>query len=204
MSAAILPYVRTAQCNAPRPWNAEPSGNRHNVIYRQGHARIFDAHGTLIAEARQPIRSQRKSAADLITCADPGFCNPARPAPFQQIYFEGIGSFKNVHDVGDDGTGDPVAADGELRWFEVHIEDIGEPGRNGTHRSPHNSCPLDGFDALSAGGEEIDEDGQDCRRCPDFYRFLLHETDSPGSPVVYEAVGYITGGNLQMHPAVGQ
>ena len=40
--------------------------------------------------------------------------------------------------------------------------------------------------------------------CPDFYHIRIHATADSGSPVIYEVFGYITGGNLQIHPPVGE
>lgn len=38
--------------------------------------------------------------------------------------------------------------------------------------------------------------------CPDYYAIETHETMDPASPVIYNVRGYITGGNLQIHPPI--
>ena len=82
--------------------------------------------------------------------------------------------------------------------FKVHIEDLGEPGRNG--RQPNSKgCPTEGFASIGQPGE--------CD-CPDFYRLSIFEGFLPGvepidkTNVIYEVFGYINGGNLQLHPPV--
>ena len=130
----------------------------------------------------------------LIECSDPGFCFPARPAPAKQIDFEGVGSFKNVHDPSD--ALDGVIVGETLHFFRVHIEDLGEPGRNGRQDPPDSECPESG----SSGGVAP------CS-CPDFYRITIYKEFLPGEPpntadAIYEVDGYITGGNLQIHPPI--
>jgi len=127
---------------------------------------------------------------DVITCSDPDNCVPARTAPAKQIDFEGVGTFKNIKNA-------PPAYDGvvpgeSMHWFAVHIEDLGEPGRGGKIDPPAEWCPPTGSAGMLA----------DCD-CPDFYHIRIHTTADPSSPVLYEVYGYITGGNLQIHPPIG-
>ena len=128
---------------------------------------------------------------DWIGCSDPGWCVQARPAPAKQIDFEGVGTFKNVRRA--PAHMDHVVAGDTFHWFEVHIEDLGEPGKAGKVEPASENCPLGGSHGMLA----------DCD-CPDFYHIRIHATADPGSPVMYEVFGYITGGNLQIHPPVGE
>ena len=74
-----------------------------------------------------------------------------------------------------------------LHPFTVHIEDLGEPGKSGK-QGPDTGCSLTGH----AGGTA------NCD-CPDFYHITIY--NEAGTAVIYEVYGYVTGGNLQMHPA---
>jgi hypothetical protein len=140
----------------------------------------------------------------MIECSDPGNCLPARPAPAKQIDFNGVGTFKNIRDAA------PSLADvvpGEtFHYFEVHIEDLGEPGNNGKQPVPDQIlCPPEG----SPG--EVANCG-----CPDFYRITIYAgvypefdpvtgkiTNLNKTDVIYDVYGYLTGGNLQIHPPTG-
>jgi hypothetical protein len=128
----------------------------------------------------------------LIACSDPGFCHPARPAPAKQIDFEGTGSFRNIIDNPNGSLAGAIPGNGgTFHFFEVHIEDLGEPGNNGNQPRAGRDCPTDGSAGLVA----------DCD-CPDFYHLRIHATADPASAVVYQVWGYITGGNLQIHPPI--
>lgn len=124
-----------------------------------------------------------------IECSDPGYCDPARPAPAKQIDFNGVGSFKNMKNSPLDSVVDVGTS---LHHFSVHIEDLGEPGRSGKQPPVGEQCPVGGSYGLLA----------DCD-CPDFYRLTVHATTDPASDVIYEVFGYIDGGNLQIHPPTG-
>ncbi len=128
---------------------------------------------------------------DWIGCSDPGWCVQARPAPAKQIDFEGVGTFKNIRKAPEALSG--VVAGETFHWFAVHIEDLGEPGKAGKVEPASDMCPPGGSHGQLA----------DCD-CPDFYHIRIHDTADPGSPVIYEVFGYITGGNLQIHPPVGE
>lgn len=128
---------------------------------------------------------------DWIGCSDPGWCVQARPAPAKQIDFEGVGTFKTIRKAPASLAG--AVAGETFHWFSVHIEDLGEPGKGGKVEPPADICPPGGSHGELA----------DCE-CPDFYHIRIHENSDPGSPVIYEVFGYITGGNLQIHPPVGE
>jgi hypothetical protein len=134
---------------------------------------------------------------DLIECSDPDFCNPARPAPAKQIDFEGVGSFKNLRSK---VLKDQIVVGESLHWFNVHIEDLGEPGKNGQHAPEPDPkiCPPGG-----SGGGLANCD------CPDFYHIKIYPASPDLSnpimtgPPLYEVWGYINGGNFQIHPPTG-
>ena len=128
----------------------------------------------------------------LIECMDEGFCNPARHAPNKQIDFYGVGIFHNLRNVSP-LIGAAVTAGSSLHYFEVNIDDGGEPGRA---KTVPNSCPADGF-GINGSVELVD-----CA-CPDFYRITIHATTDPTSAVIYQVAGYPQGGNLQIHPLTG-
>jgi hypothetical protein len=138
---------------------------------------------------------------DLITCSDPGWCVQARPAPAKQLDFQGVGTFRSMRR-------DPPAefanvVRGESRhWFEVHVEDLGEPGGEGQLKGNalnDNKCPPGGNDG------EVAHCG-----CLDYYRITIYEafdneTEEPNkSKVIYSESGYHRGGNFQIHPPVGE
>ncbi|HEX6790743.1 MAG TPA: hypothetical protein VF247_05480, partial [Candidatus Krumholzibacteria bacterium] len=126
---------------------------------------------------------------DRIECSDPGFCNPARHAPAHQLDFWGVGQFHSAKDLG--GVLAQYVEVGEsLHWFEVNIDDAGEPGKEA-----EADCPEDGF-GLHGSEELVNCD------CGDFYRITIRATTDPSSPVIYTVHGYFTG-NFQIHPLTG-
>jgi len=124
-----------------------------------------------------------------VTCSDPGWCAPALEAPAKQIDFIGIGQFKNIKKP--PPALKNVIVGVTLHWFEVHIEDLGEPGRGGKIDPPASFCPTDGSFGLIANCD-----------CPDYYTITIHAGSDPGSAIIYKIKGYITGGNLQIHPPI--
>jgi len=132
---------------------------------------------------------------DLVVCSDPGYCVQARPAPAKQIDFEGIGTFKNLRKPSVALVN--VIPGTTYHWFEVHIEDLGEPGKGGKVEPPLEICPPEG-----SAGEPADCD------CPDFYRITIYDAFDPQTEtpnvvdVIYSVYGYIIGGNLQIHPPI--
>ena len=124
-----------------------------------------------------------------VSCNDPGFCNPARPAPFKQIDFDGIGTFKNVKGE----LEDDVTLGVTLHYFRVHVEDIGEAG-------PGGKQPKSGDCTHVPGTPIVVPD--DCENCADVYQIEIHLTSDPGSDIIYSVGGFIDGGNLQIHPAI--
>ncbi len=172
-------YEFGGQAGAPNADQPQPHGEwTHHQQRGPDGSFVFHA-GTSSAPAETEI--------DLIVCSDPGWCEQARPAPAKQIDFEGVGQFKNIRDPSAALGG--VVVGETFHWFHVHIEDLGEPGRSGKQNPPTATCSPDG----SAG------DLADCD-CPDFYHIRIHATSDPASAVIYDVFGYVTGGNLQIHP----
>jgi hypothetical protein len=175
-------YTFGGQAGAPTASSPGPFGEWTHHQQRGDSGRFVFHAGTSSAPPGTEIAN--------VECSDPGFCNPARQAPAKQIDFDGVGSFKNIS--GNASVGDYAEAGETLHWFSVHIEDLGEPGMGGKVDPPEADCPPEGSSGSVA----------DCD-CPDYYEILIHETTDPGSMVIYEVRGYITGGNLQIHPPVG-
>lgn len=170
-------YTFGGQAGAPTASQPQPYGEwtHHNQSGASG-SFVFHA-GTASAPEETEIA--------LIVCSDPPGCAPSGdpPSPCKQIDFEGVGTFKNIKD----SPLEYCVVPGEtLHWFEVHIEDLGEPGHNGRQNTP-GWCPDEGHAGSTA----------DCA-CADFYRITIYEGQF-GGDVIYEVYGYITGGNLQMH-----
>ncbi|MHC4425296.1 MAG: DNRLRE domain-containing protein [Planctomycetota bacterium] len=164
---------------------------------------------------------------DEIRCSDPGGCKPSGhpPTPVKQLDFDGIGTFKSIGKGGKTPIFDTPSAnataegkgnktfDGTFHWFEVNIDDLGEPGGFNKGAPDSGECPDIGF------GEKGDVELANCD-CPDFYRITIYDgvnaadvvwlPDGSIDPtllreqeVIYEFYGYIDGGNLQIHDPTG-
>jgi hypothetical protein len=200
-------YQMGGQGGAPTALPPQPSGEwQHHQ--QTGPSGRFSFHGgtssaidgTEIAEIR---------------CSDPGYCRQARPAPAKQLDMDGIGTFSNVGK----GSNAPAFAlpnanvvpeknkklGPTFHWFEVNVDDLGEPGRFGAGAPDSLTCPSSGF------GEKGALPLADCD-CPDYYRITIYDgvdaaTLAISGPnktdVIYEVFGYIDGGNLQIHPLTG-
>ncbi len=131
-----------------------------------------------------------------ISCSDPGNCAPAREAPAKQIDFAGIGVFKSIKQF--TPALENVVIGESLHWFEVNIDDLGEPGKGKPDEVEGAYCPEMGFGVNGEPG-----DGDEKCDCPDFYRIKIYAGPSKLSDVIYEVYGYIDGGNLQIHPLTG-
>lgn len=178
---------------------------------------------------------------DEIICTDDGWCKQARPAPNKQIDFVGIGEFSNfqIDDTtfaGDGlhtfpGIGDVVAGSGGCKpgngpkscaqnpgpetgtyhWFQVHIEDLGEPGNKSTDGA---ICPEEGSGNNPFAEPPVVDNVADCG-CADFYRITIYKGFDPVlvdgvvtgdvnmTDKIYEVWGYLNGGNFQIHPLTG-
>jgi hypothetical protein len=216
-SNGVNQYRFGGQAGANTGMQPQPKGEWTHHQQR-GPAGAFVFHGgTASAPAGTEI--------DVIRCSDPGYCQPARPAPVKQLDFDGIGTFKNLGK----GSKAPVwmigsetvagqrrgnrAFEGSFHWFEVNIDDLGEPGGFNHGAPPSATCPSMGF------GEKGAPPLANCD-CPDFYRITIYDgvlaetvvRNADGSidpssmnrtDVIYEVYGYIDGGNLQIHPPTG-
>ncbi|MEN8006801.1 MAG: SdrD B-like domain-containing protein [Candidatus Krumholzibacteriota bacterium] len=177
-------YTCGGQAGAPLASQPQPWGNwTHNQ--KKGPAGSFTFHaGTPSAPEGTEI--------DWIECMDPGWCVQARPAPTKQLDFAGVGTFKNMKGAPAE-IANHVDVGESLHWFEVNIDDLGEPG---SHTEPEGCEPL-GYGRN--GGAELADCG-----CPDFYRIRIYEGMDDSSAIMYEVYGYIDGGNFQIHPPTGR
>jgi|GEM_PF-1463120 len=177
-------YTFGGQAGAPIASQPQPWGNWTHT-QKKGDAGSFTFHaGTPSAPEGTEI--------DWIECMDPGWCVQARKAPAKQLDFAGVGTFKNMKGV-PASIADHVTVRESLHWFEVNIDDLGEPG---SHAEPEGCDPL-GFGRN--GGTELADCG-----CPDFYRIRIYEGMDDSSNIMYEVYGYIDGGNFQIHPPTGR
>jgi len=183
-------YTFGGQIGAPTASQPQPRGEWTHHLQKSSKGNFIFHAGTASAPAGTKITN--------VTCSDPGFCNPARPAPFKQLDFEGIGSFKNVK-----GAFKKEVTVGQLYWFEAHIEDIGEPGPGG--KQPHsNMC--------THTPRSLVDESLDCSNCADVYQIRIwayptNPADDASNFPIYDAWwgnegGFIDGGNLQIHPAI--
>jgi hypothetical protein len=177
-------YTFGGQAGAPLASQPQPWGNWTHT-QKNGPAGSFTFHGGTPS-------APEGTEIDWIECMDPGWCVQARQAPAKQLDFGGVGTFKNMKNS-PDGIADHVTVGESLHWFEVNIDDLGEPG---SHSEPEGCDPL-GFGRN--GGTEL----ADCD-CPDFYRIRIYEGIDDTTPIMYEVYGYINGGNFQIHPPTGR
>jgi len=180
-------YSCGGQAGAPTADQPQPWGEWTHT-QRQGPSGSFTFHaGTASAPPETEI--------DWIECMDPGWCVQARPAPAKQIDFAGVGTFKNMGPDVPASISDYVVLRESLHWFEVNVDDLGEPGRAGTVDPPVETCDPLGF-GLNGGTPEAD-----CE-CPDFYRIRIYSGPDDQSTIIYEVYGYIDRGNFQIHPEI--
>jgi len=176
--------IFAGQVGAPSALPPQPSGE---IIIRSngGIAGIFTfGGGTSSAPPGTEI--------DKVSCSSPGYCGYTRPAPAHTIDFEGIGTFQNIGNVSvqQNRGGSNTLASPTYHWFEVSIRDQGEPG----------VVPDDPDCSSAESSAELNCD------CPDWYSIKIYDgvTNSIQPPaVIYEASGYIDGGDLQIHPLTG-
>jgi hypothetical protein len=114
-----------------------------------------------------------------------------------------VGQFKNIDS--DDPNLAFVLAQATYHWFDVHIEDLGEPGNKPRVRPQNCLVAGSGTDAFANPSVFMPAD---CG-CADFYRIRIYEgfdpvTEAPNkTDVIYMVSGYINGGNLQIHYLTG-
>jgi hypothetical protein len=181
-------YTCGGQAGAPLATQPQPWGEWTHT-QKRGPSGSFTFHaGTASAPPGTEI--------DWIECMDPDWCRQARHAPAKQIDFAGVGTFKNIKNCPPE-IENYVIVDESMHWFEVNVDDLGEPGKAGKVDPPAETCDPMGFGRN--GGTEL----ADCE-CPDFYRITIHQGSSESSPILYEVYGYIDGGNFQIHPLTGR
>jgi hypothetical protein len=181
-------YTCGGQAGAPTALQPQPWGEWTHSQQR-GPAGSFTFHG---GTASAP----RGSEIDWIQCSDPGWCVQARKAPAKQLDFGGVGTFHNLKGV-PRSISDYVTVGESLHWFEVNVDDLGEPGKAGKQPPAAEMCDPLGFGRN--GGPELADCG-----CPDFYRIRIYAGPTDSSIIIYEAYGYIVGGNFQIHPPTGR
>jgi cysteine-rich repeat protein len=167
--------------------NGAPTGNQPQPRGEWTHHQQRGPDGSFVFHAGTSSAPVGTEIAH-ISCSDPGWCRQARPAPAKQLDADGVGSFRNTRNLS--AVMDAAISDGSLHYFEVHYEDLGEPGRSG-EEPPAGTCPVMGSKGALA----------DCD-CPDFYMITIHATIDPASAVIYKVFGYHDGGNVQLHPPI--
>jgi hypothetical protein len=187
-------YTFGGQVGAPTASQPQPSGEwTHHQFQGPAGDFVFRA-GTASAP--------KDTFVSAVTCSDPGFCHPARPAPFKQLDWQGIGSFRNAKgSIASLVNAENDKTPGYSRHYvRVHIEDLGEPGPGGKQpksgNCPHIIGDIVGDPATNPGAALV------CSACADVYQIEIHATDDPNSAVIYEVGGFIDNGNLQIHPAI--
>jgi hypothetical protein len=115
---------------------------------------------------------------------------------------------------------------GTLHYARGHATDFGEPAGDFTGNPGNGPQPsADQCVQWTTGGLDIadtqlitgpngesppwpglhhgDKGSQECENCPDYFEFEIHCTDDPNSPVIWSVSHFITRGNIQIHPPVG-
>ncbi|MFC6668961.1 hypothetical protein [Marinobacterium aestuariivivens] len=105
----------------------------------------------------------------------------------------------------------PNQPDATYHWFQVHIEDLGEPGNKAEDGAV---CPDMGSGNDPFAEPPVTDNVADCG-CGDFYHIRIYEGVVPAfnadgevtninkDNLIYEVYGYINGGNFQIHPLTG-
>jgi len=151
---------------------------------------------------------------DEIICSDPGYCNPARPAPNKQLDFAGVGVFKNISSDHEMLAG--VVPGVTYHWFTVHTEDLGEPGKEPKPGQANKNIYCDDEGSRTDAFAEPPAFFPANCDCADFYRIKIYQgvipefdpisgeiTNLNKNNVIYQVWGYLDGGNLQIHPPTG-
>lgn len=195
-NGAVNRYTFGGQAGAKTALQPQPSGEWTHHQQR-GPAGSFVFHG---GTASAPPGTE----IDVIVCSDPGGCSPSGdpPSPAKQIDFAGLGTFKNIKNQDSLTALADVVEETTLHWFEVHIEDLGEPGNKLKPKELKDlSCPEDGSGTDAFATPAVFENA-DCG-CGDFYRIRIYGGADNTSPIIYEVDGYINGGNFQIHHLTG-
>jgi len=122
-----------------------------------------------------------------VTCADPGWCVQARPAPDKQIFWEGTGVFHNLKNKHGKDLALPVFPDctvtpydsktgGTLHYYKAHVGDFGEPAGQ-RQKTVTASCKTQGdafADWAVAGCNEVSGEEDFTPTRPDAKLTALH------------------------------
>ncbi len=206
LPAGIDRYQYGGQVGAPTASQPQPYGEwQHHQ--QTGPSGTFSFHaGTASAPPGTRIVEVR--------CSDPGFCQPARPAPNKQLDWDGIGTFSNlgkgtnaphfqipepnVIPEPNGGSNKPFT----YHWVQVNVDDLGEPGNMNNGAPDPATCPGRGFGEKSAGPfvpDPVNDPNTivnlpetllgNCI-CPDFYRITIFKG------VLSTAVTYLSDGRI--------
>ncbi|MFH1025883.1 MAG: hypothetical protein V1764_04315, partial [Nitrospirota bacterium] len=153
-----------------------------------------------------------------INCSDPGWCVQARCAPFKQIFWEGTGVFHNIDPASKFQSCATIVPDDKksnkpptIHYYQAHVGDFGEPDGCNDKQEPAQYCDWTsgGVDSSPDIGSSPDpkfgdRGGEICDECADWYEIEIHCTADPASPIIYRVGNFMTHGNYQIHPQVGQ
>jgi len=159
-------------------------------------------------------------------CKDPDACQPAAAnAKFKQIDFEGTGSFRTLDatavkyfkSLGVDVQADSAKPDA-VYYFRVDMDDLGEPGNKPSSKHPDTAGANAFFNddqnnSLATADPTFISYFADkkaaCTSSADVYQMLICRDASPCGPgypnapaPIYAVRGFLTGGNIQIHPII--
>jgi hypothetical protein len=214
-------YTFGGQAGAPTadPAQGGPFGEHthHNV---SGPAGDFVFH----AGSHSAPKSTRLTA---VACKDPDACQPAAAnARFKQIDFEGTGTFRTLDATAtaylSGKVGHPVLPDNQdttsVYYFRVDMDDLGEPGNKPSSKHPDTADAVKFFNddqnnPLATADPTFFSYFADkktaCTSSADVYQILICRDATPcgpgtnnPNPPIYAVRGFLTGGNIQIHPII--
>lgn len=197
-SAALDRYTFGGQIGAPSGSQPQPYGEwTHHQQSGPSGDFVFHA-GTHSAPPETKVLA--------VSCYDPGFCQPARPAPFKQLNWEGIGQFKNAKNL-PTSMKNVVVPGVSLHYVRVHYEDLGEPGGPNGAQTKNANCPPRTIGSVVGDPKTNPTAAQICANCPDVYQISIYAKNTnpaadPSNKPIYQVGGYIDHGNIQLHPAI--
>lgn len=189
-------YTFGGQIGAPTASQPQPRGEwTHHQFQGPDGDFVFHA-GTASAPPETKVLK--------VGCYDPGFCQPARPAPFKQLNWEGIGQFKTAKGIPSSWG---VQVGKSLHYVKVHYEDLGEPGGPNGAQTKNANCPARTIGSVVGDPKTDPTAAQICYNCPDVYQITIYKkaTDpavDKSNSIIYAVGGYIDHGNIQLHPAI--
>jgi hypothetical protein len=160
-------------------------------------------------------------------CKDPDACQPAAAnAKFKQIDFEGTGTFRTLDPIATSylsgQAGHAVVPDNQdsttVYYFRVDMDDLGEPGNQPSSKHPDTADAKLFFNAdqnypLATADPSFFSFFPDkktaCTSSADVYQILICRDATPcgpgtsnPNPPIYAVRGFLTGGNIQIHPII--